>query len=364
MQRKSSSEPVEKQIAKHYTRSILTGELPAGAQLPSNRHLAEKWSTSCSSVQRALAQLTAAGLIERATSRGTFVRGRQNRALVGILIGPDLVDNVSWYYRALQEALHDEIDSEYLSCRVYAGLSQPTAILSPKTVSQLKHLEIDRKYFNFAGYIEVATAEIAPAARVSNVPRVVFDVLMPENDVDYDYADCGREIVASLKARRQRKTWVISTHLAGSENNSGGRKHAAILAELAAQALPPPLSLRIPLDRPGSVLEAQMHDAMMAHLSSVRKGQWPQAIIVTDDVAMRALILALLKYGIKIPDDLELYVITAENTSVYYSVPVHAYSFPTRAVAVHLAALLKARMAGEKEATGPALLKGAMITCL
>src|SRR5690606_17592598 len=104
---------------RHLTRLIQSGTLPPGTRLPSNTELAAAWSTSCSSVQRALGSMRAAGLIERATSRGTFVRSRQERATIGILFGPNLIDNTAWYSRSLWEHLSNEIDSEFLTSRVY-----------------------------------------------------------------------------------------------------------------------------------------------------------------------------------------------------------------------------------------------------
>lgn len=353
-----TAELVEKQIEKFYTHCILTGKLSAGSRLHSNRVLAAKWSTSCSSVQRALASLTAAGLIERKTSRGTFVRSRQNRALVGILMGPNLVHNASWYYRALWEEISNEIDSEYLSSRLYGGLSSTEP--PSRVASRVKHLEIDQKYFTFAGYIEVATAKIPSDIRLPDIPRVVYDPMLPENDVDYDFADCGREIASVLREKNLKRTWVISTHPKDFEDNAGSKKSTAILTEIHQCGLPDPLSIRIPVNPSGYDVEMQVHDHLMAYLPSISPKCLPKAIVVADDVSMRAVILALLKRGIRIPEDVELFVVTAENTHIYYSVPVYCYTFPTRAVAHHLATTLKARMAGRKNIQRPAILKGVM----
>ncbi|WP_329562451.1 GntR family transcriptional regulator [Kitasatospora sp. NBC_01266] len=67
--------PAEKtftRITDHYRRLILTGDLPAGAKLPTNKELATKWGVAVETVRKALSQLQVEELI-RTSPRGTFV---------------------------------------------------------------------------------------------------------------------------------------------------------------------------------------------------------------------------------------------------------------------------------------------------
>lgn len=67
--------PAEKtfaQLTDHYRRQILTGALPAGAKLPSNKELATTWGVAVETVRKALSQLQVEKLI-RTSPRGTFV---------------------------------------------------------------------------------------------------------------------------------------------------------------------------------------------------------------------------------------------------------------------------------------------------
>ena len=54
---------------------IAQGELPPGAQLPSERSLCDQLHVSRTTVRRALAALSEDGLVESAPGRGTFVTG-------------------------------------------------------------------------------------------------------------------------------------------------------------------------------------------------------------------------------------------------------------------------------------------------
>ncbi|MCC9310435.1 GntR family transcriptional regulator [Kitasatospora sp. RB6PN24] len=67
-----SAEKTFTRITDHYRRQILTGALPAGSRLPSNKELAVKWGVAVETVRKALSQLQVEKLI-RTSPRGTFV---------------------------------------------------------------------------------------------------------------------------------------------------------------------------------------------------------------------------------------------------------------------------------------------------
>jgi len=78
---------------------IVSGEYGAGTRLPTERELAEQHNISRGAARNVLAQLEAAGLVERLPSSGTFVKsvarsGRQaagnHHALVGPPIDPEI----------------------------------------------------------------------------------------------------------------------------------------------------------------------------------------------------------------------------------------------------------------------------------
>ncbi|MEU8764264.1 GntR family transcriptional regulator [Streptomyces sp. NPDC048659] len=52
---------------------IRSGQLPAGAKLPSTRELAEEYGVAAGTVQRALTELRAAGLVYSHQGRGSFI---------------------------------------------------------------------------------------------------------------------------------------------------------------------------------------------------------------------------------------------------------------------------------------------------
>ncbi|MEV7026188.1 GntR family transcriptional regulator [Kitasatospora sp. NPDC093558] len=69
-------------IADHYRQAILTGELPSGSKLPTNREMCQRWNVAAATVSRALNQLLVEGLI-RTSPRGTFVADEETSTATG-----------------------------------------------------------------------------------------------------------------------------------------------------------------------------------------------------------------------------------------------------------------------------------------
>ncbi|MFJ2610277.1 GntR family transcriptional regulator [Streptomyces sp. NPDC091279] len=74
--------PKYMQIAEHLRRSIVEGERPEGAKLPSNRELSASYGVAIATIQRALEQLSVEGII-RTSQRGTFVANTPSVNLSG-----------------------------------------------------------------------------------------------------------------------------------------------------------------------------------------------------------------------------------------------------------------------------------------
>ncbi|MEV0152980.1 GntR family transcriptional regulator [Micromonospora sp. NPDC050686] len=71
-----------KQLADRLRRAIRSGQLAPGQRVPTELSLTQEFQLSRLTVRRALQQLRSEGLIVVVQSRGTFVRGEQERAVV------------------------------------------------------------------------------------------------------------------------------------------------------------------------------------------------------------------------------------------------------------------------------------------
>ena len=73
----ASAGRIYQQIVRDLREQIRRGELAPGAQIPTETVLTKKYSVSRSTVRRAIAVLTSAGLLDTLSTRGTFVRERR-----------------------------------------------------------------------------------------------------------------------------------------------------------------------------------------------------------------------------------------------------------------------------------------------
>ena len=67
------------QVADGLRRAIQTGELAAGTKLPSGRELAAEWGVALMTLQKAVDQLRAEGLVYSQQGRGVFVAASADR---------------------------------------------------------------------------------------------------------------------------------------------------------------------------------------------------------------------------------------------------------------------------------------------
>jgi GntR family transcriptional regulator len=75
--RHSDGRPRHQQIAAAIRAEILSGELPAGIQLPSTQHLVARYSASNATIQRALTVLKDEGFLSSHVGKGVYVRSKQ-----------------------------------------------------------------------------------------------------------------------------------------------------------------------------------------------------------------------------------------------------------------------------------------------
>lgn len=71
----STDEPIYAQIVRQIRSAVFSGELPAGAPLPSIRQLAKELEISVITTKRAYEELEREGLLDSVVGKGSFVSG-------------------------------------------------------------------------------------------------------------------------------------------------------------------------------------------------------------------------------------------------------------------------------------------------
>jgi GntR family transcriptional regulator len=78
--RPAAPEPIYRQIAEQLRRLVASGQLPAGAELPSVREVAAAHAINPMTVSKAYSQLEAEGVLERQRGKGMTVAVRARAA--------------------------------------------------------------------------------------------------------------------------------------------------------------------------------------------------------------------------------------------------------------------------------------------
>ena len=114
---KSSDRPIYEPIVSQMKNAIISGELEAGAPLPSLRYLARELRVSLISTKRAYEELEKEGFIESLQGKGSFVTGK-NKELMK-----------EEQFKKIEECLQDAVDMARVAHIPYEELKDVLAAL-------------------------------------------------------------------------------------------------------------------------------------------------------------------------------------------------------------------------------------------
>ncbi len=337
----------EERIEQYYTRQILSGALSPGTRLPPSNEIAKEWSVGATIVQRAMRQLVAAGLVDRERKSGTVVRDRQERALIGLVIGPSLADESAYYYRALATALEALLNRHVLSLRIYDGV-HPMSLRITKDYHPLDLLKIDRLYYQFKGLILVNTGPKEPAEIASwDIPRV-YNEFNPKrrSDLSFDVDHMVETILTEMTRRGARRFLVVSTSAEKNRRLDWQIAFDERVSQMSGVTLE---HLTLPIEKRGAYVEQQAFKALQSMVPVWKKeaDQCPDAIVVMDDIVARGVCMALLQGGVESPDRINVVVASTDAVIQYYGMPVYRYEQSVMETAELLKSILWGRITGK-----------------
>lgn len=350
-----TAEPAHVQVERYFHRRIQRGVLRPGQRLPTSPELAAQWGVSCTVVQKALSRLVASGLLDRTPGRGTYVRNGTDKALIGILFGPNLIEESAHFARVMFRNIQREILEHNWTARIYNAFWEFKGISPP-----VQQLASDLGSYAFKGLIGFAIGDKGFKSVGCNlpIPKVLVEATRKETDFRFDVDHFLRESLRFLAERdRQRVAFVQMNFVANP-------KQTPRFGPLE-RAVPPgqPVPEQVKINVRGSMvdIERAIHRRMLEFL-----GQWErqsrkeraEALLVTDDIVMRTVALALIQRGIKVPDELLVMSQASEGVDLYYGLPVARYEYPTIDFARQIVDLLWKRILGQKEPPLPILIRG------
>lgn len=343
--------PLYEQVADMLRTRIESGEYKPDERLPSENELCESFKVSHITVRRALLELRKDGRIYGRQGSGTFARALPvEKPSIGLLFGPTLTNEPAHYYRAMLKAFLADISDRNYTCRTYDGLHGDA-----KTWEELRsyrQFHDDLRRYRFAGLIEFANSAemMLHLSRQLKLPKVWFHPNRPESDVFTDSECFGREAVGYFARKGRKRIVFISEDAAANPSRNVLYKLDTLISAAHKLELPPPRLIPIPSASIGAGFEREVFDLTAETIrgwQAMPVDERPDALLVCDDIAMRAVAMALLQAGIRVPEDLLILTFASEGIDLHYGIPVARYESSPRMLARAMVDLLWKRMRAE-----------------
>jgi DNA-binding transcriptional regulator YhcF (GntR family) len=326
-------------VAELLQKDIESGKYGIGAKLPSERFLAQDLKVSYLTVRQGVDMLVRKGLVRREMGSGTYVNATKSDPIIGILFGPSMVEESAHFYRALLKMLEQEVAGMSFTARCYDGFNRTDAEKVEESWPYQQLLR-DSQSHPVHGYIKVSLRddlwnELKP---IKGVPSASSSEI--NQDVITDYSYFGRRTLEYCVKRGCRDIVYLRNFL-NHQGDLGG------LGDMAKK-LKVPMPEVVGIEENDQPLDLIAHDAI-ARLTERwrREKRRPDALIVTDDIATRGAAIALIKAGIKVPEEMLVVSMANEGINHHYGIDVVRYYFSPRELAEKLVSVLQSRMSGK-----------------
>jgi DNA-binding LacI/PurR family transcriptional regulator len=356
-------EPVFRQIEKFLSNQILERKDNSPFRLPSTSELASKWGVSCATIDKAMKNLAADGLIERRCKRGTFLKNNNDKAIIGILVGHKLTDETSHFSRALVRGIQAEIAGAHAgrrTCYVYDGLSGLKTDDDFGKSENYQRLKRDFRKQSFLGFIQILQeTDHEVTRRVWDLPvcRFMHPAEERQTDVVLDFYTFTRECVKYVTRKGLKRIAYLRAITSHSTDLDG-------LYDAVKDFGLPSAQVYHTGDRAanGAYIEQRAYEKIL-QLSSEwqQSNNWPDALLVSDDISARGAALALLQRHIKPPANLLVMAMTNREITHHYGLPVVRYEICISAIASALVDILTKRIRNKNFLISPVMIHGKIV---
>jgi hypothetical protein len=293
-----------------------------------------------------MTRLAAAGLVERRRRRGTFVRAITEQAVVGVLIGPSLADETAYFYRAVIKQLRSEVaamQERSWSCRLYDGMTEVKIKPDVQHSPVYQHFVGDLRNYSFKGLIRLDGNFLNDEA---DEPGALLPQARLKSDVVADYYRLTYDALQYVVARGGRQVVYLRTltnrpEIIGDLAGVSDAEREFKLPQVEVHQLQNVLA-------GGVLMEREAHEHTLQLIDGWQQtGRWPDALLVSDDIAARGVALAMVEKRVAVPD--RLLIVTQANEGVvhHYGVPLVRYEYSPRRVAQELLGVLWKRILRE-----------------
>jgi DNA-binding transcriptional regulator YhcF (GntR family)/DNA-binding LacI/PurR family transcriptional regulator len=357
-----SADPLYAQVEHFLRLQIQEGKLKPGERLPSTQELCEKWGVGTMAVQKAMALLTADGLIERRPMKGTFIKSIQSSIPIALLVRANLTLETEYFLRSIVHYVRILLTEscDRCVCHLYDDLGD-----SPPSVKHMspayQRLATDSRSHSFKGIMafSVDLTKVRKVIPFRGLPSVDLNLAWPKarSDVVLDLYHFGREVMAYIAEQGYRSMLYFRTIMP-----SGDEDLRALREGVKSLGLPAIDVMQFP-DKYGPDLEHLAYMNTMRIVADWQSGnsRRPDALLVSDDIATRGVVLALMRKTMDTPSTASsfpaLIAMTNHEIPHPYEIPVARYEISTKKIATLLVGLLQRRMRGDPVSIVPTAVK-------
>lgn len=305
-------QPLFEQIASVLRSEILARSVP-GQRLETTAGLAERFQVSKLTISQALVVLNKEGLIESRKGSGVYVKQREDRRHVGILMDHDISDpRLSFFYARVSQQLREFFRKHGYRCRLYAG--RTSAAEATKTLSCTEFVEAAQanQLCGAAVVLGVKHAEWIKPALLNKVPVV------GPHEYEYCVGSDGLEMVRQGTDRLIKEGRRKIAFMAWQEKENDGGWVQAFKASLRKAGVPVRdewIRHEVHPSQPGAGWEEFREIWLASH-------EKPDGLLVTDDLLMREATAAICERRVRVPEQLMIVTHANRGSGIHYPFPV------------------------------------------
>ena len=312
-------------IEQHLLKKITEGELAPGMRLPATAEMAAQMAVNINALQKALMRLSARGFLIRKPNVGTIVSPRTAApSNVFLLIGPCLRDEVCHFDRRLSKLIENELFLRGYNPITYDGLDQILDRHNPVGARLASQLLGDLAHFEPRALVEqgFVSMRIPELVRDRFLPVVAQRPIYQGGDISFDYPQFYTEAVKAIAERGRKNILLVlkNPRVCFESTNLRAFWKAVKDYDLSVSKI-----LHVDDDHgpiPPEQLLTELLTAELHEWKRLPESKRADALIVMDDILMRAVALCLLREGIPVPEGILAVSLINEGLDFGFGVPV------------------------------------------
>lgn len=339
------------QIMSFYRERILNGELPVGAQLPTEIEIARQHQISRGTVRQALNMLVSEGLLERVQGSGTFVRASSSKQDEKVELPEE---------KNIGLILSGSTDDE-LSIDILVGVEQEAKLhgyhmnvaFVEDNAQQLEQA-IARLRVHCAGFIIFPINDISYDGAIQqlgeeHVPYVLIDRYLSDLESDYvgvDNSGGSYRATEHLIALGHVRIGFAYSYAAGLATTSVHDRWTGYQKALSEYGLPYDETLLL-RDAPASTADVpNVYDEYITRLDR------PSAIITVNDYVALGFLRAAQRNHVDVPEEFAIIGFDNVSYTAHVNPALTTMAQPRKEIGLRACNLLIARIEGQ--ISGPA----------